>query len=190
PAAAVAWPSAASWMTQPEAASCQRTRSPWTWCAMTCAANSGSAARNRRQRPMVACTGVLDQSPRSNGSLALPRAVIPALTPKRSRHPGTSQSGGSALTSSSSVLMALDGRAEIAQPLIDTLVAALNLADVVDGTDPVGRERRHQHRHPGANVGRFHSAAVQPSRPADHRPMRITENNPGAHADQLVDKEQ
>ena len=46
-------------------------------------------------------------------------------------------------------------RAERAEALVDALVAALDLADVVDGALALGAQRGEQHRHAGADVRRF-----------------------------------
>ena len=59
---------------------------------------------------------------------------------------------------------ALDARAEVAQALVDALVAAVDLADVADLRAPVGAQRGDQHRHAGADVGRLDALAAQPRR--------------------------
>src|SRR4029077_4546383 len=46
----------------------------------------------------------------------------------------------------------LDARAELAQALVDALVAAIDLADVADLTASVGAKRGQQHRHAGPDV--------------------------------------
>src|SRR5437763_4100508 len=85
---------------------------------------------------------------------------------------------------------ALDPRAQRAQPLVDPLVAAVDLADVADLRLPVRAQRRDEHRHSGADVGALHALAVKTARAADHRAMRIAEDHPSAHGDELVDEEQ
>ena len=52
-----------------------------------------------------------------------------------------------------SQLAALDVGAERAEPLVDALVAAVDLADVADARLAFGAERRDHHRHAGADVG-------------------------------------
>src|SRR5690349_1677311 len=93
----------------------------------------GKWPRKRRHRVITRPTGALPQRPRSNGSASLPRPVMPATTSKRSRHPGTSQSGRSPGCSCSSVVDTLDIGSEGTQASVDLLVAALHLSDVVDG---------------------------------------------------------
>src|SRR5215207_4724981 len=86
--------------------------------------------------------------------------------------------------------LALDARAERAQALVDALVSAVDLADVVDLGLPLRAERGDQHRHAGPDVGGRHALAAQPAR-ADHdRPVRVADGDLGAHGDQLVHEEQ
>ena len=85
--------------------------------------------------------------------------------------------------------IALDRGAERAQALVDPLVAAVDLADVADRRGALGAEARDQHRHPGADVGARQALAVQLRR-ADHdRAVRVAEDDPRAHRDELVDEE-
>src|SRR4051794_20700941 len=58
--------------------------------------------------------------------------------------------------------LALDLRSQRAQPLVDALVAAVDLADVADLRHPVRAQRGDQHRHPGTDVGRLQPLAPQP----------------------------
>src|SRR5688572_8154200 len=57
---------------------------------------------------------------------------------------------------------ALDARAELAQALVDALVAAVDLADVADLRASLGAQGRDEHRHAGADVGRLDALAAQP----------------------------
>ena len=59
---------------------------------------------------------------------------------------------------------ALDAGAEVAQALVDALVATVDLADVADLAAPLGAQGRQQHRHAGADVGRLDALAAQPAR--------------------------
>ncbi len=85
---------------------------------------------------------------------------------------------------------ALDAGAEIAQALVDALVAAVDLADVADLAAALGAERGQQHRHAGADVGRLHALAAQPPRAGDDRPVRVAHDDVGPHQDQLVGEDQ
>src|SRR4051812_30826218 len=76
---------------------------------------------------------------------------------------------------------ALDPRAERAQPLVDPLVAAVDLADVADLRLALGAERGDEHRHAGADVGALHALAAKPPRAADDRPVPSAEDDPMAH---------
>src|SRR5204863_1514921 len=57
-------------------------------------------------------------------------------------------------SSGAALVHSLDLRAELAEALVDSLVAALDLADVVDGALALGAQRGKQHRHAGSTVGR------------------------------------
>src|SRR4029450_2010182 len=54
-----------------------------------------------------------------------------------------------------------DARAEAAQARIDRLVAAIDVANVVDLARPVGADGGDQHRHAGADIGRRQALAAQ-----------------------------
>src|SRR3989441_659232 len=84
----------------------------------------------------------------------------------------------------------LDLRSQRPEPLIDPLVAALDLADVVDHRVPLGGERRQQHRHPRPDVGALDHLPAQRRRPRDHRAVGVAQHDAGAHADQLVHEKQ
>src|SRR2546430_1290975 len=85
---------------------------------------------------------------------------------------------------------ALDLRAERLKALVDALIAAVDLADAADLRLPARAEGGDEHRHAGADVGALHALAVKPARAADDRAMRIAQQNPSAHRDELVDEEQ
>ena len=55
---------------------------------------------------------------------------------------------------------------------------------------PSAREGGEDHGHAGADVGRLDRAALEGRGPGDHGAVRIAEDDPGAHADELVDEEQ
>ena len=65
-----------------------------------------------------------------------------------------------------------DPGAERVEAFVDPLVAALDLADVVDGARALGAERGEEHRHAGADVGR--------RRPARRAARRARRRAPGA----------
>ena len=85
---------------------------------------------------------------------------------------------------------ALDPRAEVPQPSVDSLVAAVDLSDIADLRGTVGGQRGNKHRHPGPNVRTLEPSSVKPARTADDRPVGIAERNPSAHGNKLVDKEE
>src|SRR5688572_20394688 len=103
---------------------------------------------------MTSPTDASVQRPRSNPRPPpSPRPVIPAATPKRSRQSSSRNRGtgpvaacsrssrGAAGAARGSVITALDVGPEIPQALVDPFVAALDLADVVDGALSLGRQR-------------------------------------------------
>src|SRR5665647_3723065 len=102
---------------------------------------------------------------------------------RRSPLPVCCRAGGT--SPDSAVVHAFDVRAECAKPLVNSLVAALDLADVVNPALALRAERGEQHGHAGANVGRFHATAVQFRGADDDGTMRIAEYDARAHADQL-----
>ena len=61
-----------------------------------------------------------------------------------------------------SIVNASDGGAECVKAFVDALVAALYLPDVVDEAGSFGAQRRQQHRHSRADVGRLEERATQP----------------------------
>src|SRR5205823_73010 len=85
---------------------------------------------------------------------------------------------------------ALDARPEPAQALVDALVAAVDLPDVADRGRALGGEARNEHGHSRADVRALHALAVELRRPADHDAVRVAEDDPGAHSDELVHEEQ
>src|ERR1700691_1839274 len=80
---------------------------------------------------------------------------------------------------------ALDTGAELAQALVDALVAAVDLADVADLAASLRAQRRQQHRHPRADVRRLHALAAQPARAGDDRAVRVAHHDVRTHQDQL-----
>src|SRR5262245_28751445 len=72
---------------------------------------------------------------------------------------------------------ALDVGADRAQPLVDPLVAAVDLADVSDRRRAVGAEARDQHRHSRADVRALHPFAVEPRGAGDDRAVRVAEDD-------------
>src|SRR6185437_6522509 len=80
----------------------------------------------------------------------------------------------------------LDAGAELAQALVDALVAAIDLANVAALRAAVRAEGRQQHRHAGPDVGRLDSLSAQAAGDGDDRPVGIAHDDVGAHQDQLV----
>ena len=87
-------------------------------------------------------------------------------------------------------LAALDFGAEGAEALVDTLVAAVDLPDVPDRGAPVGAERCDHHGHAGADVRALEPLPHEPGRSGDDGAMRVAEDDPRAHRDELVDEEE
>src|SRR5919201_7145443 len=85
---------------------------------------------------------------------------------------------------------ALDLRPECAQALVDALVA---FVDVVHGADRRGAfraEAREQYRHAGSNVRAFDALPAELRGPGHDGPVGVAEDDPRAHADQIVGEEQ
>src|SRR5688572_1834345 len=87
-------------------------------------------------------------------------------------------------------LDALDAGAEVAQTLVDPLVAAVDLPDVPDRGRALGAKRGDQHGHAGADVRAGEPFAVQLRRAGHDRAVRIAEDDPRAHRNELVDEEE
>src|SRR4051812_44901020 len=72
---------------------------------------------------------------------------------------------------------ALDVRAEIAQALVDALVAAIDLSDVADLAATLCTEGGQEHRHSGTDVRRLDALAAQAPRARDDRAVRIAHHD-------------
>src|SRR6266576_1220505 len=79
---------------------------------------------------------------------------------------------------------------QLIQSILDSLVAAVDLVDVVDDALALGAERGEQQRHAGADVGTGDLGAAQTAAADDDRAMRIAQHDARAHRDQLVGEEQ
>src|SRR5207253_2671332 len=88
-----------------------------------------------------------------------------------------------------SAVGALNPGPEPAQPLVDPLVAAVDLADVADRRRAVRAQARDQHRHPGPDVRALRTLPVQLRGARDDDAVRVADDDPGAHPDQLVHEE-
>src|SRR4029077_20505232 len=71
----------------------------------------------------------------------------------------------------------LDAGTQLAQPLVDALIAAIDLADVANLAASLRAQGCEQHRHAGADVGRLHALATQPPRAGDDRAVRIAKHD-------------
>src|SRR6266536_3901639 len=129
-----------------------------------------NAARNARQRLSTCPTGSSLHRPRLKGVAPTPRVVTPATRPYRSAHSassirGTAASptgvsapggGGAACCAPTAplppVIPSFNLRPQHPLPLVDVLVSALDLADVVDHGVAQRLDSGQQHRHPGADV--------------------------------------
>src|SRR3954453_206524 len=85
---------------------------------------------------------------------------------------------------------ALDRGAQLAQALVDALVAAVDLADVADLGPALGAQRREHDRHARPDVRGLDPRAAQAARPVYERAMRVGDEDVGAHRDELVAEEQ
>ncbi len=63
------------------------------------------------------------------------------------------------------------------EPLINALIAAFDLPNVVDRTGALGTKRRDKQSHPGPNIRAFDNPALQGTGADDHSPVRIAQNN-------------
>ena len=87
--------------------------------------------------------------------------------------------------------MASDPGTNIPQPLIDALVAAVDLVNIVDDAGTIGREGGDQQRYAGSNIWRahFYTAQLRASFQTDHGSRCGSHKNDlGAHINEFVDK--
>src|SRR5688500_3055318 len=200
PRSRLAWPSAAgtrSHPSQPRAWS--TTRLPCTCVAVAKRGPRGrSSSCSRAQRAVTSPTGSLPWVPK----LPAARVVVNARTPNAAKSSmGSCGVAGAAAASPAApaapaapasgvlVIHPLDVRAEGAEPLVNPLVAALDLPDVLDLALAGGAEGGEEHGHAGADVGRLDGGAAKLDRAGDDGPMGVAEHDPRAHADQLVHEE-
>src|SRR6266699_4082270 len=178
-------PSASSPRSQPSHPPvCTSTRVPWT-CRIDASrrAVSESSCCTAVHRPMTSLTGSVPERPKVPAS----RVVVKARMPQFSKSGITSF--GTSLTLLAAIVDPGNGGPERVQTLIDALVAALDLADVVDEARSLGAQRGEQKRHSSPNIGRLEERATQTRGPVDQRAVRIAEHDPRSHGGQLVDEE-
>src|SRR5512147_3217854 len=89
----------------------------------------------------------------------------------------------------SPIVDARDASAERVQTLVDALIAAFDLAGVVDRARALRAQRREEHRHPGTDVWRLDDRRAERGWSRHERPMRIAQHDACAHANELVDEE-
>src|ERR1700684_161149 len=89
------------------------------------------------------------------------KQTITTVTPKGGRFATTEPSRSGAVRP---LRHAPDSGAEGVEPLVDALIAAFDLVGIVDGADALGADGGEQHRHAGADVGRYHRSTAQPAR--------------------------
>src|SRR5258708_17497709 len=80
--------------------------------------------------------------------------------------------------------------AECNESLVHSLVAALDLTDVVDDALSFGAKRGDEKSHSSADVWRIERCTAQCRWSGNESAMRIAQDNLGAHRDQFVDEEQ
>ena len=143
------WPSTPSATCQPgSTAPCHATRAPCTWCASSTAGSRGaSSARKARQRSCDAARGLV--RPQAEGERpSAPRSVMPGheavpLAPLRPARPARDRRRARRVARASHHRSPRSITAPSAvEPLVDPLVAALDLADVVDGAGALGARAR------------------------------------------------
>src|ERR1700730_4540212 len=134
-------------------------------------------------RPMTSLTGSVPERPKDPASRVVVKARIPQL----------SKSGITSFGTSLTLLTAIVDPGECGpdriQTLIDALVAALDLADVVDEAGSIGAERREQKGHSSPNGRRLEACAAQPRRAVDQRVVGVVKDDSRAHGGELVDEE-
>src|SRR5450759_823481 len=178
-------PSASSPRSQPsQPPVCTRTRVPWT-CRIDASrrAVSASSCCTAVHRPMTSLTGSVPERPNDPASRVVVKARIPQLSKSGIASFGTS------FTLLAAIVDASNRGTERVQALIDALVAALDLADVVDEARTFGAQCREQHCHSRADVRRLEERAAQARRPVYQRAVRIAEHDARAHGGPLVDAE-
>src|SRR5437870_9026264 len=72
------------------------------------------------------------------------------------------------------------------QPLLNALVSAIDLMDVVDRALALGAERGEEQRHSGTDVGTGDLRADEPVATDDDGPVRIAQDDPRSHRSELV----
>ena len=88
------------------------------------------------------------------------------------------------------VVYALDMSSEQPQPVVDVLVATVDLADISDVGGSLCGQGSYQHCHTRPDVGTVHSFAVEAGRSADDRTVRIAKRDPRTHRNQFVNEEE
>src|ERR1700730_4961188 len=76
------------------------------------------------------------------------------------------------------------------QSLLDALVAAIDLMNVVNHALAFSAQRCEQQRHAGANVGTRDLRAGETVSADDDRAVRIAQDDAGAHRDEFVGEEE
>src|ERR1700704_651630 len=132
---------------------------------------------------MTSLTGSSPERPKVPAS----RVVVKARIPQLSKSGITSF--GTPLTLVAAVVNARDRSAERVQSLVNPLVAALDLPDVVDEARALGAKRGKEHCHSRSDVGLCEECAAQPRRSGDERAVRIAKDDSRAHRREFVDEE-
>src|SRR5689334_2681448 len=185
PRSAAMWPSASPPRSQPsQPPVCTITRVPCTCRIETSRRAVGESSRcTALHLPITSFTGSVPPSPNDPAS----RVVVKARIPHCSKSVTTSL--GTSASSVSTVVNAGDGSAECVEAFIDALIAALDLADVVDEAGSLGAQCGEQHRHTGADIGRFEEGATQTCRAVDEGAVGIAQHDAGSHRRELIDEE-
>src|SRR3954469_22105941 len=134
-------------------------------------------------RAMTSFTGSVPARPKEPASRVVVNARIPQLSKSGTTSFGTSVKLVAAIVNAS------DRRSESVESLVDALVAALDLADVVDEARTLGAKRGEKHRHAGADVRRLEERATEARWTVDERAVRIAKDDARTHRRQLVHEE-
>src|SRR5260221_6904529 len=139
-------------------------------CAVAMSVTSSAA---RRSHPLVQESSRRNEGRRAKGEGRLPL------------HPSSF-----ALRPSLVVPFPSDPRSQCVQTLVDALVAAVDLVDVVNDALAFGAERGQEQGHAGADVGAGDLRAGETIAAHDDGAVRVAEDDTGTHLDQFVGEEQ
>ena len=80
--------------------------------------------------------------------------------------------------------------AQAAEPLVDLLVAAVDLLDIVDGASAFGGKGGDEERHARPDIRRADGRAIERRGAGDNGAVRIAQHDRRAHGDEFVNKKE